>query len=147
MSQELGSIKRTHLCGELNKANIGETVVLMGWVHKRRDFGGLIFIDFRDRSGIVQVVFNPEINRNTFQLANKLRSEYVVAVERNVEARPEENINPDISTGEIEVNGLDIKILDSAKTTPFQIKDETDVSEEIRLKYRYLDLRRPKMRQ
>ena len=145
MSQELGSIKRTHLCGKLNKANIGETIVLMGWVHRRRDLGGLIFIELRDRSGIVQVVFNPETNGNTFQLANKLRSEYVVAVRGTVEARPEENINPDFSTGEIEVYGLDIMILDSAKTTPFQIKDETDVSEEIRLKYRYLDLRRPKM--
>ena len=145
MSQELGSIKRTHLCGKLNKANIGETIVLMGWVHRRRDLGGLIFIELRDRSGIVQVVFNPETNGNTFQLANKLRSEYVVAVRGTVEARPEENINPDFPTGEIEVYGLDIMILDSAKTTPFQIKDETDVSEEIRLKYRYLDLRRPKM--
>ena len=145
MSQELGSIKRTHLCGKLNKANIGETIVLMGWVHRRRDLGGLIFIELRDRSGIVQVVFNPETNGNTFQLANKLRSEYVGAVRGTVEARPEENINPDFSTGEIEVYGLDIMILDSAKTTPFQIKDETDVSEEIRLKYRYLDLRRPKM--
>ncbi|HOA41334.1 MAG TPA: aspartate--tRNA ligase [Halanaerobiales bacterium] len=147
MEQELGELKRSHLCGELNKAYVGETVVLMGWVHKRRDFGGLIFIDLRDRSGLVQVVFNPEINMDSFQTANKLRSEYVVAIKGRVEARPVENINPEISTGEIEVNGLEIKILNSAKTTPFQIQDKTGVSEEIRLKYRYLDLRRPKMQE
>ena len=132
MEQELGELKRSHLCGELNKAYVGETVVLMGWVHKRRDFGGLIFIDLRDRSGLVQVVFNPEINMDSFQTANKLRSEYVVAIKGRVEARPVENINPEISTGEIEVNGLEIKILNSAKTT-FQIQDKTGVSEEIRL--------------
>lgn len=146
MSEEPCALKRTHLCGKLNRTNVGETVVLMGWVHRRRDLGGLIFIELRDRSGIVQVVFNPEINDDdTFRLANKLRSEYVVAIKGRVEARPEENINPELPTGEIEISGLEMKILDSAKTTPFQIKDETDVSEEVRLKYRYLDLRRPKM--
>lgn len=146
MSEEPCALKRTHLCGKLNRTNVGETVVLMGWIHRRRDLGGLIFIELRDRSGIVQVVFNPEINDDdTFRLANKLRSEYVVAIKGRVEARPEENINPELPTGEIEISGLEMKILDSAKTTPFQIKDETDVSEEVRLKYRYLDLRRPKM--
>ena len=90
MSEEPCALKRTHLCGKLNRTNVGETVVLMGWVHRRRDLGGLIFIELRDRSGIVQVVFNPEINDDdTFRLANKLRSEYVVAIKGRVEARPE----------------------------------------------------------
>src|SRR5688572_30097117 len=123
MAQGIDSFVRTHQCSTLSKTNIGETVTLMGWVQKRRDFGGLIFLDLRDRSGLVQVVFNPEINYDSFKSADSLRSEYVVAIKGQVEARPKENVNPEILTGEIEVNGLELKILDTAKTPPFLINN------------------------
>ncbi|MDH4099063.1 MAG: aspartate--tRNA ligase [Nitrospirota bacterium] len=139
----LAQIKRTHTCGELRKGDIGKVVHLAGWVQRRRDHGGLIFIDLRDRKGITQVVFNPEIDGTTHEKAHELRSEYVISVTGRVEARPDGTVNPNLPTGEVEVliNGLEL--LNTAKTPPFMIEDNTDVGEMTRLKYRYLDLRRP----
>ncbi len=136
---------RTHRCGELNTKQIGETVVLNGWVQRRRDHGMVIFIDLRDRTGITQVVFNAERNLRCHQAAHTLRSECVVSVTGQVMARPDESKNPDLSTGEIEIFVDDVEILNEAKTPPFLIEDDADVTESIRLKYRFLDLRRPRM--
>lgn len=136
---------RTSSCGELGRKDEGKEVVLNGWVQRRRDHGGLIFVDLRDRSGIVQVVFNPEINQAAFNLAEKLRNEYVISVKGKVETRPEGTVNPNIPTGEIEVLGLNLEILNEAKTPPIYIAENIDVDETVRLKYRYLDLRRPEM--
>ncbi len=141
------TLKRTHLCGDLRLDDVGEKIVLMGWVQKRRDHGGVIFIDIRDRSGIAQVVFNPEIDDEAFSRADKLRNEYVVAIEGAIRKRPTGNINLEIATGKVEVEGLNIKILDESKTPPIQIEDDIDVGEDLRLKYRYLDLRRPCMQE
>lgn len=146
MGEGIRGFSRTHHCTALSSLNIGETVVVMGWVQKRRDHGGVIFIDLRDRSGIVQVVFNPDIDHKSFEEADSLRSEYLVAIRGKVEPRPDGNVNPDMATGEIELNGFELEVLDSAKTPPFIINDDIDVSEELRLKYRYIDLRRPKMK-
>ncbi len=146
MAEGIRGFSRTHHCTALSSLNIGETVVIMGWVQKRRDHGGVIFIDLRDRSGIVQVVFNPDIDHQSFEEADSLRSEYLVAIRGKVEPRPEGNVNPNMTTGEIEINGNELEVLDSAKTPPFIINDDIDVSEELRLKYRYIDLRRPKMK-
>ncbi len=137
-------LERTHKCGVLRKNDVGNEVRLMGWVQTRRDLGGLIFVDLRDRSGIVQVVFSPE-KVDAFKKADKIRSEYVIYVKGKVSIRPEENINPKVETGYIEVNGEELQILSHAKTPPFAIEDDIKVDESIRLKYRYLDLRRPKM--
>jgi len=147
MGEGIRGYSRTHHCGKLSVENIGEKVTVMGWVQKRRDHGGVIFIDLRDRSGFVQVVFNPDLDQDSFERANSLRSEYVIAVRGLVEKRPEGNINPGIPTGEIEINGLELIIMDTAKTPPFVINDEVEVSEDLRLKYRYLDLRRPRMKE
>lgn len=136
---------RTVACGELRSRDNGAEVVLNGWVQRRRDHGGLIFVDLRDRSGIVQVVFNPEINQTAFTFAEKLRSEYVISLRGKVELRPEGTINPNMDTGEIEVLGLNLEILNEAKTPPIYIAENSDADENIRLKYRYLDLRRPEM--
>lgn len=136
---------RTHRCGELTTKQIGQTVVLNGWVQRRRDHGMVIFIDLRDRTGITQVVFNAERNLRCHQAAHTLRSECVVSVTGHVMARPEDSKNPDLSTGEIEVFVDDVEILNESKTPPFLIDDEADVTEAIRLKYRFLDLRRPRM--
>lgn len=136
-------MKKTHSCGELTKADVGQTITLMGWVHSRRDHGGLIFVDLRDRGGITQVVFNPEVSQDAHRIAGDVRSEYVLAVAGKVALRPENTINPKIPTGEIEVIAENLEILNSSKTPPFMIEDETDVAENLRLKYRYLDLRRP----
>ena len=136
---------RTHRCGELRKAQVGQAVVLNGWVQRRRDHGSLIFIDLRDRTGLTQVVFNAERNPGVHQAAHGLRSECVVAVSGVVAARPEESRNPELPTGEIEVLVDSVEMLNEAKTPPFLIEDEADVTEAIRLKYRFLDLRRPKM--
>ncbi|WP_282706916.1 aspartate--tRNA ligase [Natroniella acetigena] len=138
---------RTHSCKELGIEQVGEEVTLMGWVQRRRDHGGVIFVDLRDRFGLVQVVFNPEIAEDTFDLANQLRKEYVIAVTGEVIARPEEMINDDLNTGKIEVHIEELHILDEAETPPFLIEDEINVGEEVRLKYRYLDLRRKKMQE
>lgn len=138
---------RTHRCGELHKAHIGQTVVLNGWVQRRRDHGMVIFIDLRDRTGLTQVVFNAERNASVHQAAHSLRPECVVSVVGQVTARPDESRNPNISTGEIEVFADEVEILNEAKTPPFLIEDDADVTESIRLKYRFLDLRRPRMQQ
>ena len=136
---------RTHTCGQLRRTEIGQRVHLMGWVQRRRDHGSLIFIDLRDRTGITQVVFKAERKADVHQAAHALRPECVVAVSGVVAARPEESKNPELPTGEIEVLVDAVEVLNEAKTPPFVIEDEADVTEAIRLKYRYLDLRRPKM--
>jgi aspartyl-tRNA synthetase len=136
---------RTYYCGEITEKAIGEKVVLKGWVQKRRDLGGLIFIDLRDRTGIVQVVFSPEVSKEALNVAEKVRNEYVLSVEGTVVAREEGTINPNLPTGKIEIQAERITIINEAKTPPFIIADQTDVAEEVRLKYRYLDLRRPVM--
>jgi len=140
-----GLLKRTHTCGELSKSDIGKKITLNGWVKSWRDHGGLVFIDLRDRYGITQVVFNPEKNRDLHALAGKLRNEFVLAVEGLVELRPEGTLNKDIPTGEIEILAERIDVLNKSKTTPFEILDEIDVNEELRLQYRYLDLRRSRL--
>ena len=139
----LGDLKRTNYCGDLRKEDADREVILLGWVQRRRDLGGLIFVELRDRHGIVQVVFNPESNSEAHTKAQSLRNEYVVGVEGTVVLRPEGTANPKLSTGEIEVLVKELKILNVAKTPPFPIEDEAEVAEETRLKYRYLDLRRP----
>ncbi|CCJ34676.1 aspartate--tRNA ligase [Caloramator australicus] len=141
MAEALKGLKRTHMCGELRENHVGQNVVLMGWVQKRRDFGGLIFTDLRDRTGIVQVVFGEEINKEAFIKAQELRSEYVIAVIGEVVLR--EAPNPNLPTGMIEVKGKELRILSESETPPIYIKENLDASEAIRLKYRYLDLRRP----
>jgi len=141
----LGGWKRTHSCGELTLKNLDEEVCLMGWVQYRRDHGGLIFIDLRDREGLTQVVFSPEYNKKAHEEAHVLRSEYVLAIKGKVRKRPEGMENPKLTTGDIEVVVLDWKLLNISKTPPFLIEDRIDVSENIRLKYRYLDLRRSKL--
>ena len=133
--------KRTHSCGALNKANDGEEVVLMGWVQNRRDHGGCVFIDLRDRDGLTQIVFDPTIDSGAHEKAGQLRSEWVMGVRGKVRSRGG-NTNPRLATGEIEIAALDLEIFSQAKTPPFQIEDDIDTSEEVRLKYRYLDLRR-----
>ncbi|WP_455388997.1 aspartate--tRNA ligase [Petrachloros mirabilis] len=136
---------RTHYCGVLNKSHVGQTVVLNGWVQRRRDHGMVMFVDLRDRTGITQVVFNAERNAAVHQSAHVLRSECVVAVTGQVMARPEESRNPNLPTGDIEIFVDAVEILNEAKTPPFVIEDDAEVTEAIRLKYRYLDLRRPRM--
>ena len=139
----LGDLKRTGYCGDLNKKDVNREVTLLGWVQRRRDLGGLIFIELRDRQGIVQVVFNPEVGSGAHEKAQSLRSEYVIAVIGTVAERPKGTANPKLRTGEIEVLSKELKVLNVAKTPPFPIEDEAEVAEETRLKYRYLDLRRP----
>ncbi len=132
-------------CGLLRKEHVGKTVTLAGWVHRRRDHGGLIFFDLRDRSGLVQVVFNADISESAHSLAEEVRPEYVIQVTGVVQARPQGLINPHLATGEIEVEAVSLNILNTAKTPPFAINEDTDVRDEVRLKYRYLDLRRERM--
>ena len=134
---------RTHTCGELREKNVGERVILNGWVDRRRDLGGLIFIWLRDRYGIIQLVFQQEANKDAYETAKKLRSEFVVSVEGTVRKRPEDAVNKDMETGAVDVLADKLIILNEAETPPFAIKDETDAFEDLRLKYRYLDLRRP----
>src|SRR5438445_2030382 len=142
---EGGMKVRTHRCRELTKAAVGQTVVLNGWVQGRRDHGMVMFIDLRDRTGITQVVCNAERNAAVHQASRSLRSECVVSVTGQVMARPEESKNPNLPTGEVEVFVDAVEILNESKTPPFVIEDDAEVTESIRLKYRYLDLRRPKM--
>lgn len=137
--------KRTHTCGELRDTNIGDSVVLNGWVDNRRDLGGVIFIDLRDRYGITQVVFEPTYNKDTHELASQLRSEFVISVEGKVRKRPDETDNAKLPTGHVDVMVDNLIILNKAETPPFPIKDKVDVNEDLRLKYRYLDLRRETM--
>lgn len=136
---------RTYFCGDVPANAIGEKVILKGWVQRRRDLGGLIFIHLRDRSGIVQVVFNPEVNKEALEVAERVRSEYVVEVEGTVIARDESTYNPNLKTGTIEIQAERMTVINESKTPPFMIEDDAEVSEDVRLKYRYLDLRRPVM--
>ncbi|ABY94691.1 MULTISPECIES: aspartate--tRNA ligase [Thermoanaerobacter] len=147
MGEQLNGLKRTHMCGELTVEDVDKSVVVMGWVQRRRDHGGLVFIDLRDRTGIVQVVFSNEVSSEAFEKVQSVRSEYVLAIEGKVVKRAPENVNPKISTGEIEIYANTLKILSKSETPPFPIEDRSNVSEAIRLKYRYLDLRRPSMQQ
>ncbi len=144
MFDNLEGLNRTHSCGALRLGDAGREVVLMGWVQRRRDHGGLIFVDLRDRGGLTQVVFNPELNPDTHTKAGVLRDEFVLAVRGVVNPRPPEMINPNLPTGEIEILVSELRLLNSAKTPPFELEDyRLDISEALRLKYRYLDLRRP----
>lgn len=143
MAESLEGWKRSHNCGELNSLDIDKDVLLMGWVQRRRDHGGLIFIDLRDREGLTQVVFNPEAEAAAHAKAHSLRSEYVIAIKGKVSKRPEGTVNPNLKTGEIEVIADSLKVLNEAKTPPFAIEDDLDAAETLRLRYRYLDLRRP----
>ena len=136
---------RSHYCGHLNESLIDQEVILYGWMHRRRDHGGVIFIDLRDREGIAQVVYDPD-TVDAFATAERVRSEYVLRVKGRVRHRPEGTENPEMPTGMIEVLGLELEILNSAETPPFQLDiEDHEVSEEHRLRYRYIDLRRPKM--
>ncbi len=143
--QNLGDWARTHTCGQLNAQNNEAEVCLMGWVQFRRDHGGLIFVDLRDRSGLTQVVFSPEVAPKAHESAHILRSEYVLAIKGRVRPRPEGMANPNMPTGEIEVVVLDWRLLNTSKTPPFMVEDRVETSENLRLQYRYLDLRRPRM--
>ncbi|OJF92647.1 aspartate--tRNA ligase [Alkalibacterium sp. 20] len=140
-------MKRTEYCGKITKAYEEETVTVTGWVQKRRDLGGMIFIDLRDREGIIQVVFNSDKNPEALEIAEKIRSEYVIAVEGKVVLRQAGQVNKEIATGEIEIMADKVEILNEAKTPAFEISDTAPVSDDLRLKYRYLDLRRPKMQE
>jgi aspartyl-tRNA synthetase len=141
----LGDLRRTHTCGQLRAADAGARALLMGWVHRRRDLGGVIFIHLRDRDGVSQVVFHEDLDPQVHGRAELLRSEYVVAVEGNVERRTAETVNPNIPTGEVEVVAEKVWILNESRTPPFPMDDEVDVAEEARLKFRFVDLRRPRM--
>ncbi len=144
--ETLEGMKRTHHCGELRESEVGQEVTVCGWVSRRRDHGGLIFVDLRDRSGYVQVVYDEaKMGEGTFHKAESLRSEFVIAVRGNVRARSEDTVNPKMETGTIEIVCSELRILNKAKTPPFYIQDDLDVDEMLRLKYRYLDLRRPEM--
>ncbi|NSW91304.1 MAG: aspartate--tRNA ligase [Firmicutes bacterium] len=145
MEESIYGMKRTHMCNDLRLKDVGQKVTVMGWVHKRRDLGGVIFIDLRDRSGILQVVFHLGDNGEIFKKAESLRSEYVVAVTGEVVKRDPETVNPKIDTGEIEVKARELRVLSTAETPPLYIEEDLDANELIRLKYRYLDLRRPDM--
>ncbi|TCT16788.1 aspartyl-tRNA synthetase [Natranaerovirga pectinivora] len=144
MGESMQGLKRSHRCTELSMENIDQKVLVMGWVQKRRDLGGVIFLDLRDRSGVLQVVIDTStIGADLFKKAEKIRSEFVVAIEGVVEKRSDETINKNIATGEIEIRANDLRLLSEAETPPFQIEENSNVKEELRLKYRYLDLRRP----
>jgi len=138
-------MRRTHYCGQLGASHVGQEVVLMGWVQRRRDHGGVIFVDLRDRDGMSQVVFNPEYNADVHKKAESIRSEFVLGVKGKVERRPEGMANPDLKTGEIEVLVSEVKILNRAQTPPFMIEEDIDVTENIRLQNRHIDLRRPNL--
>ncbi|HCB92629.1 MAG TPA: aspartate--tRNA ligase [Selenomonas sp.] len=144
--ETLKGMKRTHVCGALRKSDVDAEVSLAGWVSRRRDHGGLIFVDMRDRSGLVQVVFDAAaMGEEAFHKAETMRSEFVIGVRGKIRARSEDTINPNMETGEIEVVATELRILNKAKTPPFYIQDGVDVDEMVRLKYRYMDLRRPEM--
>lgn len=143
--ESMGQLVRTHFCNDLGIGDVGKEVVLMGWVMRRRDHGGVIFVDLRDRRGITQVVFNPEVDKEVHAKAHQLRSEWVLAVRGRVVARPGDMANPKLATGAIEVLVDELRILNSSETPPFPLDEETEVADNLRLQYRYLDLRRPEM--
>lgn len=135
---------RSHYCGEINASHIDAEVEVCGWVHRRRDHGGVIFLDLRDRTGIVQVVYDPD-TQDSFATADRVRNEFVLRARGRVRARPEGTVNPDMATGEIEILGKELEILNVAKTPPFQLDEHSEAGEDVRLKFRYMDLRRPEM--
>jgi aspartyl-tRNA synthetase len=143
MAEHLGDLKRTHTCGGLRPGDVGAAVVLLGWVHRIRDLGGVTFLDIRDRAGVSQVVVRE--NDKLMNVAKRLRSEFVVGISGVVQRRSPDTVNPKLATGEVEVLARDIRLLNEAKTPPFQIAEDSPVSEDVRLKYRYLDLRRPRL--
>jgi len=145
--EPLGTTRRTHTCGELRAGNAGESVVLMGWVHRRRNLGGLLFVDLRDRYGETQIVFHPETDAALFEAAGDLGAEYVIAVEGEAGVRPDGTINRDMPTGEVEVTVSAMHVLNDCQTPPFVLEEPIKASDELRLEYRYLDLRRPHMQQ
>src|SRR5712691_8738210 len=145
MTELLGELTRTHTCGALRATDVGAEAVLLGWVHRIRDLGGVTFIDVRDRAGVSQVVVRE--NEALMAIAKRLRSEYVIGVRGPVQRRSEETVNPKIATGEVEVLAREIRILNEAKTPPFSIAEDAAVSEDVRLRYRYLDLRRTRLQQ
>ena len=145
MAETLGDLRRTHYCGALREGDVGRTVTLMGWAATRRDLGGVVFVDLRDREGICQVVARPEVSKEAHAAADRVRGEYVLAVIGEVARRSADTVNPKIPTGAVEVLAREIRVLSEARTPPFAIEDELTTSEDIRLKYRYLDLRRPRM--
>ena len=147
MAESMSGLKRTHRCGELSAANAGDNVTVMGWVARQRNKGGIIFVDLRDRSGILQIIFEEgDVGTEGFAKAEKLRSEYVIAVTGRVERRAGA-VNENLSTGEIEVRANHVRVLSEALTPPFPIEEDTRTKEELRLKYRYLDLRRPDLQE
>src|SRR5258708_27241949 len=143
MAEPLGSLSRTHSCGALRAGDVGADVVLLGWVHRIRDLGGVAFVDLRDRAGVSQVVVRE--NDTLMAVAKRLRSEFVIGVSGVVQRRSPDTVNPKLATGEVEILARDIRLLNEAKTPPFQIAEDGPVSEDVRLKYRYLDLRRPRL--
>ncbi|CAB5129304.1 Aspartyl-tRNA synthetase (EC @ Aspartyl-tRNA(Asn) synthetase (EC [Olavius algarvensis associated proteobacterium Delta 3] len=147
MSDNLGNMRRTHSCCELGREDVGKEVTLMGWVQRRRDHGGVIFVDLRDRKGITQVVFNPLVDEAVHQKAHVIRNEFVLGVRGKVDPRPEGMTNPNLKTGEIEITVTELKIFNTASTPPFLVEDSVDVSETVRLTHRHIDLRRPTLQQ
>ncbi|KNY28107.1 aspartate--tRNA ligase [Pseudobacteroides cellulosolvens] len=145
MGESIYGLKRSHMCSELGLSNVGEKVTVMGWAHKRRDLGGVIFVDLRDRSGILQIVFNSAISEEVFKKAESIRSEYVLAAIGEVVKRSPETVNPKIPTGEIEIMVSELRVLSKSETPPIYIEEDSDVNESVRLKHRYIDLRRPDM--
>jgi len=146
VAEMLGGWKRSHHCGDLRKSDVGKTVILMGWVHHRRDHGGLVFVDLRDRYGVTQIVFDPQLADKVHKQSHLIRNEWVLAIKGEVTARPEGTINTKIATGEVEIRCNEVKVLNPSLTPVFPIEDEVEVAEEIRLEYRYLDLRREYMK-
>jgi aspartyl-tRNA synthetase len=138
-------VLRSHTCGELRAGDVGKEVTLAGWVHRRRDHGGLIFVDLRDRWGLVQVVFDPSMSEETHQLASRVRNEYVLSIRGEVRSRPEGQVNPEMGTGEVEIVAKGIEILNESRTPPIPVNEDAEAEEALRLRYRYLDLRRPGM--
>ena len=138
---------RTHTCGELSKKDIKKTVELAGWVHRRRDHGGIIFIDLRDRYGLTQITFDPKIDKKAWEEADRLRSEWVIRAKGKVISRPDDMVNKKMKTGEIEVEVTELEIFNSSKTPPFELDEEKakEANEELRMEYRYIDLRRKRM--
>ena len=141
----IGELKRTHYCGDVRTSDIGNEVVLFGWVQNWRDHGGVIFIDLKDREGLVQVVFDPSVNEEIHKQASKLRSQYCIGVKGTVRARPEGTVNPNLKTGEVEVVADTLKVFSECENLPFPVEEYVHVNEELRLRYRYLDLRKPQM--
>ena len=145
MTESFGGMRRTHSCGALRAGDAGRTVTLMGWASRRRDHGGLIFVDLRDRDGVTQLVFNPAVDPAAHEIAGRIRVEFVLGVEGTVERRPPGTVNTHLATGEIEVSARRLRILNESKPLPFPLDESQETAESLRLKYRYLDLRRPAM--